>query len=146
MTEQNQPSPEAIKIRQQKMLEVWEGIKEKAKPENDQQHAQALAFALVDLAEYVNDMEQQYADDRKFMEDVIAHMRRLESHNVDLMTALGGSHVRDVWKVDVQGGKCNVVRAQDGLVLGTFGLELAEQLVAKLNIVPVAPAVEQDGA
>lgn len=144
-----QPSPEMIQARQQKMQDVWDGIKEKAKPENDSQMAQALAFAIVDMVEYVNDIEATAADDRKFMEEVIYHTQNLERQNVALHTTLNATDVtRDIWKVSVDGGKFTVLRVQDDLVLGTFGKDLAEGIVAKLNSIPTAkqlPTEEPDG-
>lgn len=140
MSQAQQPTPEQIKARQQKMQDVWDGVKLKAQPENDMQMAQALAFALVDVVEYVNDIEVTAADDRKFMEEVIYHTKNLERQNAALMQALSQSNpheVRDVYKVSVDGGKYTVRRVQDDMVLGTFGKEMAEGLVSSLNSIPL---------
>lgn len=154
MSQNQQPSEEALKLRQAKMLEVWEGIKEMAKPTTDEEHAQALAFALVDMAEYVNDIEQTAADDRKFMEGVVyrANTVAAQNHNMKLLLNKlhnDGTTVRDVWYLRAEAGKFEVVRVQDDMVLGTFGKEMAEGLIAKLNSYPTIPeevvADEQPG-
>lgn len=135
------PNPEAIKARQANMQQVWDGIKEKAKPEDDFQMAQALAFAMVDMVEYVNTIESTAIDDRKYMEQVIDTLKIRTQQNSDLMQAINdsmraGGATRDVWFLDDNGSKCTIVRMQDGLILGTFGREMAEAITAKLNTIP----------
>lgn len=147
-----QPTKEAIEARQAKMQEVWDGIKLKAQPENHMQMAQALAFALVDVVEYTNEIEATAADDRKFMEEVIYHTQNLERQNVALLQTLAAAspeHVRDIYKVFVDNGKYSVRRVQDDFVIGTFGKDMAEDIVRGLNSFPTITrdvVVEDDGA
>lgn len=117
-----------VSVRQAKAIEVIEGIKEMARPQDDAQLLQALAFTIVDLTEYVEGLEYDHNQGRIAMVNNLEFLETLVKKHAQADST--GGHT---YTVECDEGTYSVVRVLDGKRLGTFSKEKALDMLDVLN-------------